>query len=105
MNFAAELLVSHFANRLFEIDPQYVKNIYVEEKPTSNNLKVKHTFNKANIISLIIALVITIGLVVCMAFVPMHFVLVLTFIALYLLDAMLCIILIYKQKFDHRFLK
>lgn len=105
MNFVAELLTNHFANRLFELDPSVVKNVYIEEKQTNNNLKVAHTFNRANLISLIIALAITIALVVCMAFVPMHFVLILTFIALYLLDIMLCLILNYKQKFDNRFLK
>ncbi|MCQ2564464.1 MAG: hypothetical protein MJ152_01195, partial [Clostridia bacterium] len=105
MNFAAELLITHFANRLFELDPQFVKTIYVEEKQESKSLKVAHTFNRANLISIILALIITIGLVVCMAFTNMHYVLILSFIALYLLDLAFCLILNYKHKFDHRFLK
>ncbi len=105
MNFVAELLTNHFANRLFEINPRLVKTIYVEEKHERKSLKVEHKFNKANLLAWIIALTITIGLIICMAFTSMHFVLILLFVALYIVDIIVCLMLNYKQKFDRRFLK
>lgn len=104
-SFVKELMTSHFANKLFEVNESYVKNIYIEDKNQSSNLKVKPKFNAYNLLSIIIALVITIGLITTLAFVKVNYLIIISFICLYVLDIVISCILNYKSKFDARFLK
>ena len=100
-----ELLMSHFGNKLFSLNPALTKNITVEDKELSKQLKIKPKFNAKDLIGIIAALLITIGLIVCLAFVKFNFLLVLLFICLYSLNLLISIILRYKEYFDVRFLK
>ncbi len=103
--FVNELLMSHFGNKLFEIDAEHVTTLYVEDKETNKSLKVKTGFNKNNLIPIIIALLITAALVVCLAFLKFHFLIIIVFICLYLADIILSIFYRCKLYFDARFLK
>ncbi len=103
--FVKELIESHFANKLFQLSDNYVRNIYIEDKQLSKQLKVKQKFNINNLISIIIALCITIGLILTLKFIGINFAIVIIFIFLYILDIVISCILNYKQRFDYRFLK
>lgn len=103
--FVIQLIDSHFGNRLFELSEAHVTNLYIEDEPVNSSLKIKTKPAKYNIISLIIALVLTIGLLACIAFTKIHYIVILVFIICYLLDLILVIIFQSKAKFDQRFLK
>lgn len=103
--FATDLLMSHIANRMFEIDPRFVVNFYIEDKEINKSAKVKTKFNKFKIIPIIVALLITIALVVTLALTRPGYVVWLLFVFMYLLDIVIGIIFSYKNKFDQRFLK
>lgn len=103
--FVMQLIDSHFGNRLFELSEEHVRNLYIEDEPVNSSLKIKTKPAKYNIISLIIALVLTIGLLVCIAFTKIHYIIILVFVICYLLDLVLVIIFQSKAKFDQRFLK
>ncbi|MBQ8615143.1 MAG: hypothetical protein IJ415_01080 [Clostridia bacterium] len=103
--FVEELLSSHLGNRLFEINPEFNKNISVEDKEINASMKIKSHSLKYDIISIIIALVITIGLLASIAYYKPNYLIILTCIILYVLDLTLTIIFHCKAKFDQRFLK
>ena len=103
--FVVELLSSHFSNRLFEISPEFVKTVEIEEKEINKSLKVNTKFNKLQLLPIIAALVITIGLILFLAFVKVNYLVILTFVFLYMLDILLAIIQQCKIYFDQRFLK
>lgn len=103
--FVEELLNSHFANRMFELNPESVSNVYVEDKQTCKNLKPKAKFNKFNLIPIIVALFVTILLFVGIAFIKVKYLLILIIVLLYILDALLATIFSFKSRFDLRFLK
>lgn len=103
--FVDELMESHFGNRLFEFDEKYFSNLYIEKGSQNKSLKTKLGFNKFNLISIIIALVITIGLVLTLAFAKINYAIVLIFVLLYVLDLILTLIYQFKIKFDARYLK
>ncbi len=102
--FVAEILTSHFGNKLFEINPAYKKELYYEEKEFNNSLKTKTGLNRNLLIPIILALTLTIALfttlVLCQG---INYIGVLIFIALYLLDIMFTIIYQCKIYFDKRF--
>ncbi len=100
----AQLLSSHFANKLFEISPELVRTVRVEDTSTSKMLKQKYKFNKFSLIPIIVALVITLAWVILFAFVKPHYLLVLLFIVLYVIDFILGFIFHFKTHFDNRFL-
>ena len=102
--FVHDLVLTHFGNKLFEIEPNLLINIYIEEKETSKSLKPKSKFSKFSLIPIIIALVITLGLLLSLAFTNLNFVLILLFITLYLLDILITIIFCCKARFDNRFI-
>lgn len=104
-SFVAELLESHFANRMFELNQKFVTNVYIEDKNTNENLKIKSKFNKYHLIPIIVALFLTIGLILGIAFIKVKYLLVLIFVFLYILDIVLATIFGCKAKFDSRFLK
>ncbi len=103
--FVNELMATHFANKLFEIDPKHVKNIYVEDKEVSNSLKVKTKFNKFQLIPIIVALVITMGLLLTIAFTRINYIMILLYVVMYVLDIMMSLLYQCKLHFDDRFLK
>lgn len=103
--FAIELASSHFGNRLFEIGPQYTTTLYMENDETNSTLKQKVKFNKFHLVLIIAALIITVGLLLCLAFTNFNYGVILTFIGLYVLDAILTIIFHCKAKFDQRFIE
>lgn len=104
-NLVVELLSTHMGNRLFEIDEKFAVTIYIEDKDMSKNLKVKNTPSKYQLISIIVALVISMGLILCLAFTKFNYLLILLFIFLYILDIVISIIFQCKTYFDRRFLK
>lgn len=103
--FVAELVNTHISNRLFEIDEEVCKFVYLEDSETSKTFKQKTHFSRLYLIPLIIALALTIGLILCLAFAPINYLIILSFIFLYLLDGILSIIFLCKNKFDQRFLR
>lgn len=106
LNFVTELLSTHFANKLFEIDPEFCVNIVFEEKETNKNLKEKVGFNKNHLIPLIVFLSITIALFTGLVFVPkINYIFCLIFVFLYSLDLLFTIIYQCKLYFDERIFK
>lgn len=103
--FAIELASTHFGNRLFNINPQYTSTLYIEKGEQNTTLKQKVKFNKFHLIPIIAALIITIGLLLCLAYTNFNYGIILTFIVLYVLDALLTIIFHCKAKFDQRFIE
>lgn len=104
--YVADLLASHIANRLFEIDPQFVVNVYIEttQKEFNKSAKTTTKFSKIDIIPIIVALVITIAMIVTLAFVKVGYVFWLVVVFEYLLDIVIAVIFSCKAKFDQRFL-
>lgn len=102
--FVIELLSSHFGNRNFEISDEFKTDLFIEDKKTNSSSKVKYKTSKLLLVSIIISLVITIGLILCLSFAKFGYLLGLLFVMLYLLDLFLSIIAIFKSKFDSRFL-
>lgn len=103
--FVSELLNTHFANRLFELPNELVEKVYIKDKKVSDNAKVKPSFSKLHIIFLISLLVISMALIIGLAFIKVNFLFVLIFILLYVLDLILFLIFQCKVKMDSRFLK
>lgn len=103
--FVEDLLNSHIANRMFELNSDYSKEISVENKEINKSMKSKNKSLKYNLISLIIALVLTIGLLTCIAYLKVNFILVFIFIILFALNLLMTIIFQFKARFDKRFLK
>ena len=102
-SFVAELMNTHIANRMFKVEQ--TSTIYVENKAISKSLKLKNRFTKLHLIPIIIALVITIALILSIAFVGAKYVPILICTLFYLLDIFITIIFLCKNKFDTRFLK
>ena len=100
-----ELLLTHIGNRLFEIGTEYSRNVYIENKETNESLKTKTFSWKYNIIAIIIALCVTMGLLASIAYYKVSYIIVVTCIVLYCLDIILTIIFQCKAKFDKRFFK
>ena len=103
--FAAELVSTHFGNRLFEINPAFTTTLYMENDEINSSLKQRVKFNKFHLIPIIAALIITIGLLLCLAFAKIGFTVILTFIFLYVLDIIITIMFHCKAKFDQRFVE
>ncbi len=102
-NMVVELLSTHFSNRLFEIDAKYTKTIYIEDKELSQTLKIDNKISHFQLIPVIAALIISMALIACLAFVSMNYVVILIFVFLYILDFVLAIIFQCKSYFDKRF--
>ena len=100
-----ELLSSHMGNRLFEIDEKYSITLTFEDKEINKSLKVKNTLSRFQLIPLIAALIITMGLILCLAYVKINYAIILVFVFLYILDIVLAVIYQCKAYFDKRFLK
>lgn len=102
--FLSELLASHIANKLFEIDPIYVTNIYIEDKQINKTAKIKPKFNKFYIIPLLVVMIIALLSVVSLIFIKPNYLFWLILSFAVLLDVVLALIFAYKNKFDQRFL-
>ena len=102
--FVVELLNSHFGNKLFETNPENSSTLYIENSELNNSTKIKTKFNKFALLPIIFALLITIFLVISLAFVSVNYILILTFVSLYFLDIVFAIIYQCKLYFDARFL-
>jgi len=100
-----ELLYSHISNRLFEINPEFHKSVAIEDKAINKSAKTHTKTIKYNLISIIIALLITTALLLSIALTKINYILVLLFVILYVLDLVLSIIFTCKAKFDQRFMK
>lgn len=101
--YLPELLESHFSNRLFEINEEYVKEIDIFDKEINKSAKPHSSFNKNYIFSIIIALLITMSLFLTIAFLKINFLSVILYITLYLLDLFMTLIFVFKAYFDARF--
>lgn len=104
-NFVDSLLNSHFGNRMFDFGPELIKNFSIENDEINKSAKVKCKTSIYWIISAIIALVLTIGLLASIAYYKVSYIIILSCSVLYLLDFVLTIIFLSKNKFDKRFLK
>ena len=102
--FVVELLNSHFGNKLFETNPENSSTLYIENSELNNSTKIKTKFNEFALLPIIFALLITIFLVISLAFVSVNYILILTFVSLYFLDIVFAIIYQCKLYFDARFL-
>ena len=102
--FVGELLETHFANKLFSIKDGYSTSLSVEDKDINNHLKIKTKFNKYSLIPIIAILLITIGLILSLAYIGVNYLVVLIFTCLYLVSIVITIIFKCKQYFDARFL-
>lgn len=100
-----QLLTTHFGNKLFEVTPELVRTIHIEDVRTSKMLKPKHKFNYWGLIPVIAALLITLAWVVLFAFVKPYYPLILLFVFLYLVDIVIGVLYNFKTHFDNRFLK
>lgn len=105
INFVAELLATHFGNRLFETNPEVTRTIQIQEKEISNNFKVKIKPTHKLLIPLIVALLITMALILSLAYIGVSYLLVILFVCLYVLDIIFTIIYLCKRRFDQRFFK
>ena len=103
--FMVELLASHLGNRMFEFEPQIYRDIHVEDKEINKSMKAKTNLIKVDLISIIVALLITVGLLASIAYFKTSYIIILSCVILYCLDIMITIILHCKAKFDQRFLK
>ncbi len=103
--FCGWLLSTNFGNRMFDWGSEDVVNIYIEDKELSSSLKVKSKFNKYSIIPIISLLVITMMLLVTLAYVGVNYWVVLIFLGVYVVDILISIFFQYKKDFDIRFLK
>ena len=102
--FVVELLNSHFGNKLFETTPENSSILYIENSELNNSTKIKTKFNKFALIPIIIALLITMFLIISLAFIKVNYILILIFVSLYILDLLFAIIYQCKLYFDARFL-
>lgn len=103
--FVQELLQSHLGNRLFELNPEFCKNVTIEDIEINKSMKTKVNPLKLCLVSIIIGLIITAGLLASIAYFKVNYIIILTCIILYISDILLTIIFISKQKFDNRFFR
>ena len=103
--FVQELLQSHLGNRLFELNPEFCRNVTFEDVEINKSMKTKTHPLKLCLISVIIALLITVGLLASLAYFKVSYIIILTCIILYISNVLLTIIFMCKQKFDNRFFK
>jgi len=100
-----ELLATHLGNRMFEIPQEINKTISIENSEINKTMKTKSPCLKFCLSALIIALIITAGLLASIAYLKVRYIPILICSLLYVLDIILTFILSCKSKFDHRFLK
>ncbi len=100
-----ELLQSHIANRMFEMNPKLVYSVEVEDKATNASLKVRPKFNKYAIIPIIVVLTALALFIMSLAFWGARYLNIFIFVAVCILDVLLTIIFQFKNYFDERFLK
>ncbi len=102
--FVVELLNSHFGNKLFETNPENSSTLYIENSELNKSTKIKTKFNKFTLLPIIFALLITICLIISLAFIHINYIMILIFVSLYVLDIIFAIIYQCKLYFDARFL-
>ncbi len=102
--YMLDLLSSHIANKMFEIDPRFVINVYIEDKEINKSAKIKCKTSRFMLIPVIIALLLAVATIITLAFVRPNFLFWLVMVFLLLLDIIIAIIFTCKNKFDARFL-
>ena len=101
-----ELLDSHIANRLFVNADNTLKEIQTTDKEINRQWKREDKKDyKPLVLNLIIALTLTLFLLISIVAFKVRFILVLTFVLLYMLDLFITVIYAFKLRFDKRFLK
>lgn len=103
--YVEELLASHLGNRMFELSAEHVRYVTIEDKEINKSMKAKSYSLKYDLISIIIALCVTIALLASIAYYKVSYIIILSCIVLYILDITLTIIFHCKARFDQRFLK
>lgn len=101
--FVSELLMSHFANKLFQLEDKFVSNLYIEETQDSKSLKSNTKLNKHTLIPMIVFMLLSIALILVLAFSKVNYLVALTFLLLYIIDIICIAILQFKTYFDSRF--
>ena len=104
-DIVVELLSTHMGNRLFEVPHEINKTISTDNVEINKSLKTKVNSIKNTLIGIIVALIITMGLLASIAYLKSNFIAILICVFAYILNFMLSIIFIFKKKFDLRFLK
>ena len=105
VDIIVELLASHVGNRLFELPYEVCKTISTDNEEINKSLKTKVNTVKNNLLSLIVALIITIALLASIAYLKSNYVAILVCVVAYVLNFLLSVIFLCKKKFDLRFLK
>lgn len=100
-----ELLNSHIGNKLFELNPKLSKTVEIDNVEINKSAKVHAPMLKLSLISIIVALIITMFLIISLAFFSAKAGIIILFVCLYILDIVVTLIFQYKSYFDHRFLK
>jgi len=103
--YIENLLTSHFANRMFEMPSNLVVSHETDDAEINKTAKIKTKFGKSELISIIVALIISLSLLLTVAFAKMNYIITVIFVLLYVLDFLIYIILKCKFYFDSRFLK
>lgn len=104
-SIVADLVATHFGNRLFLLDENISTTLYIEKGELNATLKQKTTFSKFHLIPIIAALIITMALIITLAFVKVNYLVILIFVFVYVLDILLALIFQFKTKFDQRFMQ
>jgi len=100
-----ELLSSHIANRMFMLKEGKSVELTSEDKFINKTSKPKYKFNKFHLIPIIVTLLLTAGLLTCLATLKPNFILIISFVALFILNIIIYTIFNFKNHFDDRFLK
>ena len=103
--YIESILTSHFANRMFEMPENLVNICKTENKEINRTAKIKTKFGKSELISIIVALAITLVMFITLAFAGINYLISIIFIILYVLDILIYVILKCKFYFDSRFLR
>jgi len=104
-DYSVELLKTHLGNRLFETNSEHTKTVYNDNPEINKSMKSSLKPLKSCLLSIIIALIITAGMLATIAYLTANFIVISIFVVMYILNILLTIIFLCKQRFDYRFLK
>lgn len=104
-DYSVELIKTHLGNRLFETNPEHTKIVYNDNAEINKTMKSNFKPLRSCLLSIIIALMITAGMLATIAYLTTNFIVISIFVVMYILNILLTIIFLCKQRFDYRFLK
>lgn len=104
-DYSVELMKTHLGNRLFETSAEHTKTVYTDNATTNKTMKSTFKPLRSCLLSIIITLIITAGMLATIAYLTTNFVAISIFVVMYILNILLTIIFLCKQRFDYRFLK